>query len=143
MVALKILAIIGIILGTLIALVVLPVISRVLKKTNKTMAQRAREVSKEVNTSIAGLDEAQVQIQAMEAATAAVQQSVAAANKAAGQAVAFLESRTFQLGVPALLWFLLFAIALPRGLRLTTTRKKRRVIPPPSWEAADEGSRAQ
>ena len=124
-----------IILGVFIGIFVLPFLARFLKKANKSMAGRARQVRDQVNTSLGGMKTAQDQIEAFSAVSASVKAGMDSAISAAGKAVSFLESRTFQIGLPAVLWFLLLVIALPRGLRRRTPKPKR-VIPPPSWEAA-------
>lgn len=133
----RIIAVVVIILGVFIGIFVLPFLARFLKKANKSMAGRARQVRDQVNTSLGGMETAQNQIEAFSAVSASVKAGMDSAISAAGKAVSFLESRTFQIGLPAVLWFLLLVIALPRGLRRRTPKPKpKRVIPPPSWEAA-------
>jgi hypothetical protein len=133
----RIIAVVVIILGVFIAIFVLPFLARFLKRTNKSMAESARHVRDQVNTSLGGMETAQVQLDAFAAATGSVKAGMTAAIGAADKAVSFLESRAFQIGLPAVLWFLLLAIALPRGLRHhKPKREPRKVIPPPSWEAA-------
>jgi ABC-type multidrug transport system fused ATPase/permease subunit len=133
----RIIAVVVIILGVFIAVFVLPFLSRFLKRANKSMAERARQVRDQVNTSLGGMETAQVQLEAFSAMTGSVKAGMTTAIGAADKAVSLLESRAFQVGLPAVLWFLLLAIALPRGLRRhKPKRAPRRVIPPPSWEAA-------
>jgi len=133
----RIIAIVVIILGVFIAIFVLPFLARFLKRVNKSMAGRARDLRDQVNTGLGGIESAQVQIEAVAAVTGQVKAGMNAAIGAADQAVTFLESRAFQIGLPAILWFLLLVIALPRGLRRHRQKPApKRVVLPPSWEAA-------
>ena len=131
----EIIAVVAIILFALIFAVALRFLSKFLKRHNKGMLTRAGEMRKQFDASIGGVDNAQVQIAAMAEMTGAVRAGMDAAIGVADTAVSFLESRAFQIGLPALLWFLLVAIALPRGLR-RASRSEPNVIPPPSWEAS-------
>jgi len=121
----------------LVAILVLPFLSRALKRFNKSGAQRARDLREQVTSSMNDVDEAQQQLDAFSAMSAGVKTGMEKAVEAADGAVMFLGSRIFQVGLPAVLWFLLLVIALPRGLRGTRylARPRRERIPPPSWEA--------
>ena len=134
----EIIAVAAIILFGLVLIVALRFLAKFLKRHNKSMISRAGEVRRQFDSSIVGIDSAQGQIEAMAAMTGAVRAGMDSAIAVADSAVSFLESRTFQVGLPALLWFLLLVIALPRGLRSHWPRimKIREPIPPPSWEAA-------
>lgn len=134
----QVIAIVAIILFGLIFAVALRFLGKFLKRHNKGMVSRASEVRKQFDSSMGGIDNAQVQIEAMAAATGAVRAGMDGAIAVADSAVSFLESRAFQVGLPMVLWFLLLVIAVPRGLRVRWTRLIPRPapIPPPSWEAA-------
>jgi hypothetical protein len=135
----EVIAVVAIILFALVFAVALRFLAKFLKRHNKGMITRAGEVRKQFDASIGGVDNAQVQIEAMAAMSGAVRAGMESAIGVADTAVSFLESRTFQIGLPALLWFLLLAIALPRGLRVRRPpRREPNVIPPPSWEAAKD-----
>jgi predicted PurR-regulated permease PerM len=136
---LRIFAIVVIILGALAGVFILRFLARFLKKQNKSFSERARDVRKQVSTSIEGIDTAQEQIAAIASMTEAVQAGMVKTLEAADRTVGFLESRAFQIGLPAVLWFLLLVVALPRGLARRTPKtesRPRRVILPPSREAA-------
>lgn len=135
----EIIAVVAIILFGLVFAIALRFLAKFLKRHNKGMLTRAGEVRKQFDASIGNVDNAQGQIQAMADMTGAVRAGMDSAIAVADRAVSFLESRPFQLGLPALLWFLLLVIALPRGLRLRRPPKREpKVIPPPSWEAAKD-----
>ena len=134
----EIIGVIAIIIAVLVAVLVLPFLSRFLKKFNKSGVQRAHQVRAQVTESLGDVDSAQVQLDAFSALADGVKAGMGQAIEGVSRFVTFLESRTFQVGLPALLWFLLLVIALPRGLRRSKTAiRPRRVIPPPSWEAAE------
>jgi len=133
----QIIAVATIILFGLVFALALRFLGKFLKRHNKGMVSRAGEVRKQFDSSIGGIDNAQGQIEAMAAMTGAVRGGMDSAIAVADRAVSFLESRTFQVGLPALLWVLLLVIAIPRGLRMRRPKQKEpNVIPPPSWEAA-------
>jgi hypothetical protein len=138
----EIIGVIAIIVAVLVAILVLPFLSRALKRFNKSGAQRARDLREQVTSSMSDVDEAQKQLDAFTAVSEGLRTGMTQAIEVADGAVTFLESRAFQVGLPAALWFLLLAIALPRGLRGSRVKMvRRRVIPPPSWEA--EGGPAE
>ncbi len=140
--ALEIIGAITIVLGVLIAIAVLFFVNRGLKAANRGLEGRRGDVSRDLRASMKGLDEAQVQLDAMSTATAGVKSGMEAAISAADRVVAFVRSSVFQVGVPTVMWVLLVLIAVPRGLsrsrKLLKKKKKKKPIPPPSWEAAAE-----
>ena len=137
----EIIGVVAIVVAVLVAVLVLPFLSRALKRFNKSGVDRAHRVRAQVTSSLGGVGDAQVQIDSVAAVTEGVKAGMTAAIGVADQAVSFLESRAFQIGLPAVLWFLLLVVALPRGLHGSRPKKSpRKVIPPPSWEAAEAGS---
>ncbi|MHB8896180.1 MAG: hypothetical protein ACYC99_13525 [Candidatus Geothermincolia bacterium] len=135
----EIIGIIAIIVAVLVAVLVLPFLARFLKKFNKSGVERAHQVRVQVTESLDDVDSAQDQLDAFGAVTEGVKAGMVHAIDGASKVVSFLESRTFQVGLPMILWFLLLVIALPRGLRRPKGyTERRRVIPPPSWEATSE-----
>jgi len=139
----EIIAVVLIIIFGLAFAFALRFLAKFLKRNNKTMGSRAGEMRKQFDSSIGGMDNAQVQIEALAAVTTSVRAGMTGAIALAAKAVTFLESRAFQIGLPAVLWFLLLAIALPRGLREHRARRGEvHVIPPPSWEAEAARARA-
>jgi hypothetical protein len=137
----EIIGVVAIVVAVLVAVLVLPFLSRALKRFNKSGVERAHQVRTQVTSSLGGVEDAQVQIDSVAAVTEGVKAGMTAAIATADQAVTFLESRAFQVGLPAVLWFLLLVVALPRGLHRARPKKiPRRVIPPPSWEATEAGS---
>lgn len=138
--AAKVFQIVGIIVlavSIFLFIFLLPALARILKKTNSSLAGKARLVGDQMRSSINGMDAAQDQIKAASEITASVKAGMSASIRSADRALGFLNSRPFQAGVPILLWVLLFAIALPRGLRKLKKKKKIKPIPPPSWEKAE------
>ncbi|MFH1150601.1 MAG: hypothetical protein V1748_09035 [Actinomycetota bacterium] len=132
---LRILGIVAIVLGTLIWVAVLPFMARALKKLNKSLSERARGVRGQVDTSVAQIEEAQAQIQALAAGTELARASIESAIASADRVVGFLQSGTFQVGLPIVLWFGLLVVAIPRAIVGVRRRRTRIVlIPPPSWE---------
>lgn len=132
---LKIAGIVAIVLGALIWVVLLPMIARALKKLNKGLSERARGLRGQVDASVSQIEEAQSQIQALAAATEVARAGVKSAIGTADRVVGFLQSGTFQIGLPIVLWFGLLVVAIPRAIVGVRRRKPRIVpIPPPSWE---------
>lgn len=136
----EIIAVVAIVVAVLVAVLVLPLLARLLKSFNKSGVKRAREFRTQVTGSLKDVDSVQAQVDALAQVTRGVKAGMDGAVEVAGKAVSFLESRTFQLGLPAVLWFLLLAVAVPRGLRGLSALKPRRVIPPPSWEEPKESA---
>ncbi len=133
----EIIGTIAIIVAVLVAVLVLPVLARLLKRFNRSGADRARGIRSQVTESIGDVDAAQEQLDAFAAVSAGVRVAMDHAIEGTGRVVGFLESRTFQVGLPLVLWFLLLLVAVPRGFRRPkTATKPRRVIPPPSREDA-------
>lgn len=133
--ALQITGIVAVVLGLFVGVVVLPVVGRFLKKAHRVIQQRARELPGQVSATTEGMAAAQVQIDALIAATTGVKRGMETAIGLADRAVAFLNSTAFQVGLPALIWTLFLFIALPRGLRGRRKKSPGIVpIPPPSWE---------
>lgn len=132
---LQIIGIVSVVLGVFVGVVVLPIMSRFLKKAHKALQGKARDIPDQVGASLESISVAQGQIDALIATTASVKAGMEAAIGFADKAIAFLNSALFQVGLPALLWALFLSVALPRGLR---RRKKKgpkvKPIPPPSWE---------
>lgn len=137
----EIIGVVAIVVAVLVAILVLPFLSRMLKSFNKSGVKRAQQVRSQVTESIQDMNQAQEQLDAFAEVSKGVRAGMDAAVERASRTVAFLESRTFQVGLPALMWFLLLVVALPRGLRRSNMmRKPRRSIPPPSWEAELDAS---
>jgi UDP-N-acetylmuramyl pentapeptide phosphotransferase/UDP-N-acetylglucosamine-1-phosphate transferase len=134
----EIIAIVAMILAVLIAIFILPFLARFLKRTNKSMADRARGVRDQVTTSLGGMETAQAELESFAAMTSGAKAAMTGAIATADKAVQFLESRTFQIGLPLAFIFGLLAVAVPRGRRNPHPRKRRTVIPPPSWEAEED-----
>jgi len=133
----KIIGIVSIVACTLVGILALPFLARFLKKVNESIADRSRQIRDQVSTSLNEIETAQTQIETIATTTSSIKAGMNSCLTTADKAVSFLESRIFQTGVPAALWLLLIAIALPRGLRKSKSKKKaRRVIPPPSWDDA-------
>jgi len=139
-VAAKVFQIIGIVvlaLSVFLFIFVLPMVARFLKKMNSTLSAKAGVIGGQVKVSLAGIDTAQGQLEAVSAVTASVKSGMAAAISTSDRVITFLKSGVFQAGLPVLTWILLLAIALPRGLRKRKKKKKKVTpIPPPSWEKA-------
>ena len=146
--AAKVFQIIGtvfVILFTVVLIVILPVLARLLKRLNKSFGKRRTDLSGQMRTSISSIEGAQGQIEAIGAMTGAVKAGMASAIALADRVVVFLRSSTFQVGLPLVMWFLLLALAVPRGLLGIKKRRKsrREPIPPPSWQLAEaEGEAA-
>lgn len=136
----EIIAVVAIVVAVLVAVLVLPLLAGLLKSFNKSGVKRAREFRTQVTGSLEDVDAVQAQLDALGQVTRGVKAGMDSAVEAAGKAVSFLESRTFQVGLPAVLWLLLLAVAVPRGIRGLSSVKPRRVIPPPSWEESGESS---
>lgn len=139
--AFRIVAITFILLGLIIAVIILRFLAKALKKQNKSFMARARDVRQQMASTVVEMDEAQGQIEAVAIATKGVRKGMDQALASSEAAVNFLESRAFQVGVPVALWFLFLVIAVPRGrimVRAAAKSRPKRVIPPPSWEAAAE-----
>ncbi len=136
----KIFQIIGIVFTVIFALsiiVILPIINRLLKGLNRSFSERKFTITQEVAKSEVGVDTAKEQVEAIKAATDVFRRNLEKTISLADSAVAFLDSNAFQFGLPVLLWILFFMISLPRGLRKSKRKKKRKrfeAIPPPSWE---------
>lgn len=130
----QIIGIAAVVIFTLLFALVLPFLSRLLKKLNRSLADRAGGIKKQVSDSLSEMDTAQGQIEAFGAVTASVKSGIGTVISAADRLVAFLESGAFQVGLPVVLVFLMLFIGLPRGLLRRKKPRKVEMIPPPSWE---------
>ena len=140
-VVLEIIGIVAILLALAVSLVVLPLIGGFLKSLNKSMGGRVSEIKKQVGSSVENIEMANKEIEAIAAATAGVRLGMDKTLKATDKAIAFLDSKAFQLGFPAVLWVFFFVVALPRAIFHQKKKKKKsplEPIPPPSWQAAAE-----
>ena len=132
----QIIGIVALVLFIPINFILLYMAGKLLKKINRSLGERAGGIRKQVTASLSGIDTAQDQLEEFSAVTASVRAGMDKAIEAADKAVGFLKSTTFQAGLPAVIWILFLAVALPRGLRKRKVKKKNRVtpVPPPSWE---------
>ncbi len=139
MIVLEILGIIGIFLLLAVSVIVLPLLGGLLKSVNKSLGSRGPELKKQVRDSVASMDTAGQQIEAMALATKSARLGMNKALEASDRVLAFLNSKVFQLGVPAVMWVLFFVIAVPRGLFARARWfKPVEPIPPPSWETESD-----
>jgi len=137
----EILGIIGVLLLLIISVIVLPLAGHLLKSLNKGLVTRGPSFRKQVNDSVTEIQDVNKDIESLAAATRGVKLGMDKALVTAGRVVEFLESKTFQLGVPAIMWVLFFLIAVPRAWRATPkifNWKPVEPIPPPSWQKAAE-----
>jgi len=132
----EIIGIIAIILFGLIMLAILFFMGKGIKHLNKILGSRRGEVSKDLVTSLKSLQQAQDQLEAVSIMTATVKDGMSAAIGITDKAVDFLKSDAFQVGLPLTFWFLLVAVAVPRGFLGKKKHKKKKTgpIPPASWE---------
>ena len=137
---LEIIGIVAILLALAVSLVVLPLIGGLLKSLNKSMGVRVPEIGKQVGSLVEDIELANKEIDTIAAATAGVRQGMDKTLKATDKAIAFLDSKAFQLGFPAVLWVFFFVVALPRAIFHREKKKKSPLepIPPPSWQDAAE-----
>jgi predicted PurR-regulated permease PerM len=138
-IVLEILGIIGVLLLLVVSVIVLPLLGSLLKSMNKSIVTRGPGFRKQVNESMTEIQDVNKEIEALAAATKGVKVGMDKALSTADRVIEFLESKVFQLGLPAILWAVFFLVALPRAI---FHRKKKREavepIPPPSWQAAAE-----
>jgi hypothetical protein len=132
----QIIGIVALVLFIPISFIILYMAGKFLKKVNRSLAGRARDVRKQVDASLSGMDTAQDQIAALSTVNASVRAGMDKALEAADKAVGFLKSTAFQAGLPAVIWVAFLAVTLPRGLIRLKKKKKSKIepIPPPSWE---------
>lgn len=131
----QIIGIIALVIAIFVFIIILPIINRLLKGLNRTLGSRGRDLRGQMSSSLKEIEVAQGQLETVVSATDSVKSGMRAAIGAADKFVDFLKSPVFQLGLPVSLWFLLLAVAVPRGIRRhKKISKKQRVIPPPSWE---------
>lgn len=132
----QIIAIVVMVVTLFILILILPFISRMLKKLNKSFADRRVGIRSQMTASLTEMEAAQGQIEALSQVTASVKDGLDSMMGVTDKAVAFLRSNAFQFGLPVVIWLLLLVVAIPRGVRGPRPRKKPApvVIPPPSWE---------
>jgi ABC-type multidrug transport system fused ATPase/permease subunit len=135
----KILQIVGalaILLALFIVIVVLYFLNKGLKGLNRTIESGKGAVRKDLASSIEGLETAQVQLGSVMSLTEGVKAGVSASLALSDRLLVFLRSRTFQVGVPLLFMLWILLLATPRALFRKRLRRRRKAIPPPSWQAA-------
>jgi len=141
----KIFEVIGalaIILFGIILIALLFFIGKGLKKLNRMIADHRAGITRNLDVSLGGIQEAQVQIDALSVLTSTVRTGLGSALSGADMMVSFLKSSVFQTGLPVLLWMGLIAVTMPRALFGSLKKKKKtsstKPIPPPSWELENE-----
>ncbi len=139
----KIFEVIGalaIILFGIILIVLLFFIGKGLKKLNRMIADHRAGITRNLDVSLGGVQEAQVQIDALSVMTSTVRTGLGSALSGADVMVSFLKSSVFQTGLPVLLCIGLIAVTMPRALFGNLKKKKSstKPIPPPSWELENE-----
>lgn len=133
----QVIGVIAIILVSLVVILVFYFLNKGLRHLNETIGSGRAGIGRELRTSMEGLDDARDQLGQISAATEAARAGMDSAIAAADTVLMFLQSKPFQVGVPVVMWLALLAFTLPRSLA-RHRKKKREVIPPPSWQAADE-----
>ncbi len=141
----KIFEVIGalaIILFGIILIALLFFVGKGLKKLNRMIADHRAGITRNLDVSLGGIQEAQVQIDALAVLTSTVRTGLGSALSGADVMVSFLKSSVFQTGLPVLLWMGLIAVTMPRALFGSLKKKKNKSpikpIPPPSWELENE-----
>jgi hypothetical protein len=137
----EILGIIGVLLLLIVSVIVLPLLGHLLKSLNKGLVTRGPDFKKQVNDSMIEIQDVDKEIEALAAATRGAKLGMDKALVTADRVLGFLNSKLFQLGLPAVLWVLFFLVAVPRAWRATPkifNWKPVQPIPPPSWQKAAE-----
>ena len=137
----QIIGIIAVFLFTGLFAIIFLLIGGGLKRLNRSMGRRRREVREEIDRSLLEIEQADQQIKSIEVLSQSVRAAMESAIGLADRTVAFLESAVFQVGVPAVLWTLFLVVALPRAARhgrKRGKRKKREPVPPESWKQAEQ-----
>ncbi|MDD5748489.1 MAG: hypothetical protein PHP64_05535 [Actinomycetota bacterium] len=130
----QILGIVVLFITIVAAAILLPLISKLLKKLNKTIQERESGLGKQMDSSISSIDSVSTYIETLDSITTSARDFMDSILSFTEKALAFLESRTFQVGVSILTWCLFFFVALPRALFMRTKKAKRKMVLPPSWE---------
>lgn len=133
----QIIGIVVLVIGIILVALILPIISKLLKKANRAIASNRSQINMQMRSSMEEMENAEVQMQALADMTSSVKQGIDAAVDAADRAVHFLESNTFQIGFPVVIWIAILFTTITRGLFWRRQKKKAKgvtPIPPPSWE---------
>lgn len=130
----KVFEIIGtivIVVFTLLAIFLLPLLSRLLKNLNLTLSQRAKNINALLGDSAKEVESVENQVKTLEGVTSSVSLAMNKAVSLADKSLAFLESSAFQRGFPLVICLGISAATLWRGI-FSRKRKTRSVkaIPP-------------
>ncbi|MDD5447799.1 MAG: hypothetical protein PHO53_01340 [Actinomycetota bacterium] len=127
----EILGTIVIVVFTILAIFLLPALSRFLKNLNLGLGQRAGNINALLGNSAKEVEGAEDQVKALKGATSSISLAMNKAVSLADKSLAFLESNAFQRGFPLVVCLGISTAILWRGV---FSRKKKikgdRSIPP-------------